>query len=43
MIEVKNLSKKYGSHVAVKDVSFTINDGEILGFLDLTAPVKVRR
>lgn len=33
MIEVKNLSKKYGSHVAVKDVSFTINDGEILGFL----------
>jgi ABC-2 type transport system ATP-binding protein len=33
MIEVKNLSKKYGSHVAVNDVSFTINDGEILGFL----------
>ncbi len=33
MIEVKNLSKKYGSHVAVNDVSFTIHDGEILGFL----------
>ena len=33
MIEVKSLSKKYGSHVAVNDVSFTINDGEILGFL----------
>ncbi len=33
MIEVKNLSKKYGSHVAVNDVSFTVNDGEILGFL----------
>ena len=33
MIEIKNLSKKYGSHVAVNDVSFTVNDGEILGFL----------
>ena len=33
MIEVKNLSKKYGSHVAVSNVSFTVNDGEILGFL----------
>ena len=33
MIEIKNLSKKYGSHVAVNDVSFTVKDGEILGFL----------
>lgn len=33
MIKVENLSKKYGSHVAVSDVSFTVNDGEILGFL----------
>ena len=33
MIQVTNLSKKYGSHVAVSDVSFTVNDGEILGFL----------
>lgn len=33
MIEVKNLSKKYGSHVAVSNVSFTVKDGEILGFL----------
>ena len=33
MIQVKNLSKKYGSHVAVDNVSFTVNDGEILGFL----------
>ncbi len=33
MIEVKNLCKKYGSHVAVDNVSFTVNDGEILGFL----------
>jgi ABC-2 type transport system ATP-binding protein len=33
MIEVKNLTKKYGSKVAVSDLSFTVNDGEILGFL----------
>ena len=33
MIQVKNLSKKYGSHVAVSNISFTVNDGEILGFL----------
>lgn len=33
MIEVKNLVKKYGPNVAVKDISFTINDGEIVGFL----------
>ena len=33
MIQVSNLSKKYGSHIAVSNVSFTVNDGEILGFL----------
>lgn len=33
MIEVKNVTKKYGSYVAVDDISFTINDGEIVGFL----------
>ena len=33
MIEVKNVTKKYGSFMAVKDISFTINDGEIVGFL----------
>lgn len=33
MIEVKNLVKNYGSFSAVKDASFTINDGEIVGFL----------
>ena len=33
MIEVKNVTKKYGSFVAVDDISFTINDGEIVGFL----------
>lgn len=33
MIEVKNVTKKYGSFIAVDDISFTINDGEIVGFL----------
>jgi ABC-2 type transport system ATP-binding protein len=33
MIEVANLSKRYGELVAVRDVSFTAADGQILGFL----------
>ncbi len=33
MIEVKNLSKRYGNLVAVKDVNFSISKGEIVGFL----------
>ncbi len=33
MIEVKNLVKRYGSFAAVDDLSFTVEDGEILGFL----------
>ena len=33
MIEVKNLTKKYGNVIALDDISFTINDGEIVGFL----------
>lgn len=33
MIEVKNLSKKYGKHQAVSDLSFTVDDGLITGFL----------
>lgn len=33
MIEVKNLTKHYGAKKAVNDISFTVNDGEILGFL----------
>ena len=32
-IEVKNLFKYYGNQAAVKDVSFNVNKGEILGFL----------
>ncbi|MBQ7303044.1 MAG: ATP-binding cassette domain-containing protein [Clostridia bacterium] len=33
MIEVKNLTKRYGSHTAVNNISFEVNEGEILGFL----------
>ncbi|MBQ2798897.1 MAG: ATP-binding cassette domain-containing protein [Ruminiclostridium sp.] len=33
MIEVKNLTKRYGSKTAVDNVSFSAEDGEILGFL----------
>ncbi|MGN0621845.1 MAG: ABC transporter ATP-binding protein [Porcipelethomonas sp.] len=33
MIEVKNLTKHYGDKRAVNDISFTVEDGEILGFL----------
>ncbi len=33
MIEVKNVTKKYGKAVAVEDISFTINEGEIVGLL----------
>ena len=33
MIEVKNLTKKYGDKLAVNNISFKVEKGEILGFL----------
>ena len=33
MIEVQNVTKSYGALDAVKDISFTVKQGEILGFL----------
>jgi ABC-2 type transport system ATP-binding protein len=33
MIEVNNLSKRYGRHLAVRDVTFSVAKGEIIGFL----------
>ena len=33
MIEIKNVTKKYGSNIALKDVSFNVNDGEIFAFI----------
>lgn len=33
MIQVKDITKKYGSFVAVNNLNFEINDGEIIGLL----------
>ena len=33
MIEVKNITKKYGSTTAVDNITFNINEGEIIGLL----------
>ena len=33
MIEVKNVTKKYGNFYAVRNINFEIKDGEIVGFL----------
>ncbi len=33
MVEVKNLTKEYGNRLAVDHISFTVKQGEILGFL----------
>ncbi|WP_243664772.1 ABC transporter ATP-binding protein [Rhodothermus marinus] len=33
MIEVRELTKRYGSEVAVDRISFTVRSGEVLGFL----------
>lgn len=33
MIEIRNLTKRYGALTAVNDISFTVSPGEVLGFL----------
>jgi len=33
MIEVKNLTKKYGDNIAVNDISFDIEEGDVFGFI----------
>ncbi|AEH23736.1 ABC transporter ATP-binding protein [Pyrococcus yayanosii] len=33
MIEVERLTKRYGGAIAVNDITFTVNDGEIYGLL----------
>ncbi|MHB0879246.1 MAG: ATP-binding cassette domain-containing protein, partial [Anaerolineae bacterium] len=40
MIEVFGLTKQYGSVAAIKDVSFSVSPGEILGFLGPNAAGK---
>ena len=32
-IEVKNLTKKFGSFVCVDNISFDVDEGEVFGFL----------
>ena len=39
-IEVNNLTKYYGDYPAIEDISFTVNKGEILGFLGPNAAGK---
>ena len=33
MIEIKNVTKKYGGNIAVNNVSFNVNNGEIFAFI----------
>ncbi|MEA3398603.1 MAG: ATP-binding cassette domain-containing protein [Patescibacteria group bacterium] len=33
MIEIKNLSKKFGNNTVLDDISFSVKTGEVLGFL----------
>ena len=33
MIEIKNVTKKYGDKIAIDDVSFNVNDGDIFAFI----------
>lgn len=40
MIEVKDLSKKYGSHLAVDHLSFHVEKGQIYGFLGVNGAGK---
>ena len=40
MIEVSHLTKQYGNHLAVDDVSFTVADGQICGLLGLNGAGK---
>ena len=40
MIEVSNLTKRYGQKVAVDNLTFHVDQGEILGFLGLNGAGK---
>ena len=40
MIQVEGLTKYYGEHAAIRDLSFTIDHGEVIGFLGLNGAGK---
>lgn len=40
MIEVKNITKKYGNFYAVDDISFEVKDNEVVGFLGVNGAGK---
>ena len=40
MLKVENVTKYYGNNLAVDDLSFTINNGEIFGLLGVNGAGK---
>ncbi len=40
VIEVEGLMKRYGAHLAVDDVGFTVSEGEIFGILGVNGAGK---